>query len=423
MHEHRSPTPSARRAAALCFAVLLGLTLSAAPHARAQGTAEFRQQRKRALELVEQNKFTEAIPLLEKLVQVDDKDVVLWERLGWVTYVTAASIQDPQERKQARARARAAFERAKALGGDSELLRKGLEGTAGPDAAEIAYSSNKEADAAMREGEEAHSRGDLDKAIAAYERALRLDPKLYSAALFAGDMHFKKGLQATDPGVKKTEMDRAGEWFARAIAIDENVETAYRYWGDALMLSGRQDEAKLKFVDAIIAEPGNRSGYVGLTQWGERNRVGLAHPEIEIPVKLTMAGEKKLDVYIDPALRESPDGSGAWEHYAFVRAKWVVEDFAKAYPAEKSYRHTLREETEALRMAAERAAEWLKSGRVKTLSPSLATLVKLNDAGLLEPYIFFARVDQGIVQDYEAYRRANRDKLRRYWTEFVIEKQ
>src|SRR5918912_330662 len=87
-----------------------------------------------------------------------------------VTAVCAAgSIKDPGERKQARARARAAFERAKELGGDSELLRTGLEGTSGPDVSETAFSSNKEADAAMREGEEAHSRGDLDKAIAAYE--------------------------------------------------------------------------------------------------------------------------------------------------------------------------------------------------------------------------------------------------------------
>ena len=274
----------------------------------------------------------------------------------------------------------------------------------------------------MREGEEAHTRGDLDKAIAAYERALRLDPKLYFAALFVGDMYFKKGYQAADARAKQELMAKAGEWFARAIAIDENVETAHRYWGDALMHSGRQQEAKLKFVDAIIAEPGNRRGYVGLTQWGERNRVGMAHPKIEVPVRLTMSGEKKLDVYIDPALRESPDGSGAWEHYAFVRAKWVVEDFAKAYPAEKAYRHTLREEAEALRKAAELATEWLKSGRVKTLSPSLAALVKLHEAGLLEPYVFFARADQGIAQDYETYRRANRDKLRRYWAEFVIGK-
>ena len=422
MHEH-GLTLSRQRAVVVCLVALLALTFSAAPRTHAQGTTDFQEQRKRALELYEQNKFTEAIPLLEKLVQAKADDLVLWERLGWATYVVAGSIKDPEERKQARERAHAAFLRAKELGGDSELLRTGLEGTSGPDPAEATFSSNKEADAAMREGEEAHTRGDLDKAIAAYERALRLDPKLYFAPLFAGDMYFKKGYQAADPRVKREQMDKAGEWFARAIAIDENIETAHRYWGDALMHSGRQEEAKLKFVEAIIAEPGNRSGYVGLTQWAERNQVSMSHPNIEVPVKLSMSGDKKLDVYIDPKLRESPDGSGAWEHYAFVRSKWVVEDFAKAYPTEKVYRHTLREETEALRKAAELASEWLKAGKIKSLSPSLDALVKLNEAGLLEPYIFFARVDQGIARDYVAYRQANRDKLRRYWTEVVIEKK
>ena len=100
----------------------------------------------------------------------------------------------------------------------------------------------------------------------------------------------------------------------------------------------------------------------------------------------------------------------------------MTDDFAKAFPNEKVYRHSLREETEALRKAAEVASEMLKTGKVKSLSPSLAALVRLNEAGLLEPYIFFARADQGITRDYDAYRQANREKIRRYWKEFVISK-
>jgi hypothetical protein len=30
------------------------------------------------------------------------------------------------------------------------------------------------------------------------------------------------------------------------------------------------------------------------------------------------------------------------------------------------------------------------------------------------------RPDEGIARDYAAYRQTTRDKLRRYWTEFVI---
>jgi tetratricopeptide (TPR) repeat protein len=412
---------SLRPTIAICLPLLLGLLLSAQPLALAQATNP-QGERERALQLYDQNKFADAIPILEKLVKASPDDMVLLERLGWATMVVAGSVKDPQERKAARDRARTYLLRAKDLGDNSELLRLGLENLSGPDPTEAAFSSNAEADKAMREGEEAHSKGDLDKAIKAYERALKLDPKLYFAALFIGDMYFKKGYQESDQRAKKEQMDKAGEWFARAIAIDENVETAHRYWGDALMNLGNQQEAQAKFIDAIIAEPGNRNGYMGLSQWGQRNRIGMAHPKIEIPVRLSLSGDKKLDVYLDPALRERTDGSAAWEHYGLVRARWLAEDFAKAYPSEGAYRHTLREETEALRKAAEVASEWLKSGKAKSLSPSLAALVKLNEAGLLEAYIFFARADQGIVRDYAAYRQANRDKLRRYWREFVISK-
>jgi hypothetical protein len=58
--------------------------------------------------------------------------------------------------------------------------------------------------------------------------------------------------------------------------------------------------------------------------------------------------------------------------------------------------------------------------KVKTLSPSLQKLKKLNDEGLLEAYILLARADDGIAQDYPNYLKANRDKLRRYMLVYVL---
>lgn len=402
------------------LSLLLLLLLAAPPRTWAQEANS--EERARAFDLYDQNKLAEAIPLLEKVVKKNASDVVALERLGWATLVVAGSTKDPQERKKQRDRARTALTRAKELGDSSELLRLGLEALSKPDPSEAAFSSVKEADAAMREGEEAHARGNLDKAIAGYERALRFDPKLYMAALFTGDMYFKKGYQATDPKSRNENFDQAGEWFSRAIAIDANIETAHRYWGDALMHQGKQQEAMMKFIGAIIAEPGNRNGYMGLSQWGQRNQLSMAHPAIEIPVKVSHSAEKKIDVTLAAGLRERVDGSSAWEHYGFVRAQWVVEEFAKAYPKEPVYRHSLREETAALRKTAEVASELLKSRKIESLSPSLAALVKLNEAGMLESYIFFARANEGIVRDYANYRQDNADKLKRYWTEFVIGK-
>ena len=380
-------------------------------------------ERIEAFKLFDQNKFTDAIPVLEKVVKASPSDSSALERLGWALFVVSSSIRDPQARKKQLDRARTVLKRSKELGNDSELLRTALENLEKDDPfAEPGFSPVKEADAAMREGEAAHIKGELDKAIKGYERALQLDPKLYLAALFAGDMYFKKGYQATEPKARDENFNKAGEWFARAISIEPNIETAHRYWGDALMHQGKQRDALIKFIDGIIADPGNRKAYVGLSQWGQRNSVNMGHPEIDVPVKITPTGDKKVDVSLAPGLLQRTDGSAAWEQYASVRTKWAGGEFARAHPNETGYRHSLREETEALRKTAEAASELLKSGKVQSLSPSLVALVKLNGAGLLESYIFFARADEGIVRDYSDYRRANHDKLQRYWTEFVIEK-
>jgi hypothetical protein len=106
--------------------------------------------------------------------------------------------------------------------------------------------------------------------------------------------------------------------------------------------------------------------------------------------------------------------------YDIARLAWAKGEFFKNYPDEKVYRHSLKEEVTALRLVAEAAAADLKSGKVKTLEVSLDNLVKLNGDGMLEPYILFAHPDQGIALDYAAYRKVNRDKLRRYWLEVVI---
>jgi hypothetical protein len=39
---------------------------------------------------------------------------------------------------------------------------------------------------------------------------------------------------------------------------------------------------------------------------------------------------------------------------------------------------------------------------------------------LLESYILIARADTGIRQDYPAYRQNNREKLKRYLSEYVL---
>jgi hypothetical protein len=212
-------------------------------------------------------------------------------------------------------------------------------------------------------------------------------------------------------------MDKAGEWFAKAIAIDPNRETAYRYWSDAYLLDGKMTESRDKAIEAIIAEPYNRMSYIGLTQWAERNSVQLAHPKIEIPADISSSKQGEVNITLDPKLLSgAEDGSSAWLVYSITRASWRTGKFSKTFPKEKAYRHSLAEEVDALRMVI---ASVKADKKVKKLDESLANLMKVNDAGLLEAYILLARADDGIAQDYEEYRKTNREKLRRYLTDFV----
>jgi hypothetical protein len=68
---------------------------------------------------------------------------------------------------------------------------------------------------------------------------------------------------------------------------------------------------------------------------------------------------------------------------------------------------------------ADTVREAVKPKKRKKLDESLTNLLALSDAGLLEPYVLFARADAGIAQDYADYRKANREKLRRYLSEYV----
>ncbi|MCA1628100.1 MAG: tetratricopeptide repeat protein [Acidobacteria bacterium] len=393
----------------LCSLILLGIILTASGDARAQDTAS--PERQRAMKLFEANNMTEALPLLEKLAEASPSDVVVLERLGWALLANSSQLKDQEARKKMRFRARAVLLRAQELGDNSNLLKLAMETLNSADATDVPFSGDREADAAMREGEALYAKGRLGEAAQAYERALRLDPKLYEAALFAGDMYFKL-----------KQWDQAGGWFARAVAINPNRETAHRYWGDALIGHNQQKEALDKFIEAIVAEPFNRRAYMGLSQWGELNRVRLGHPKIDIPTSVTPLKDNKMTINLDPKMLagDDSDGKGSWMLYGLVRAAWATSDFAKAFPQEKTYRHSLREEAEALRGVAQAVRQRQKDGKIKDLDPSLANLLKLEEAGLLEAYIIFARPDEGIARDYEAYRQANRDKLRRYWSEVVV---
>jgi tetratricopeptide (TPR) repeat protein len=369
-------------------------------------TESIAELKERADQLLKQVKYVEAVPLLEKIVEAEPKNAEMHYSLASALLGQAANASDGPTRKALRIRARNEFIRAKELGNNAPNIDAMIQGLPA-DGSESAFSANEQAHAVMVKAEAYFAQGKMDEALKEYQKALALDPKLYDAALFSGDVY-----------MEKEDFDQAEVWYQKAIAINPNRETAYRYSATPLMKQGKTDVARGRYIEAFITEPYNKFAVSGLVSWGRTTGTNLAHPKIDIPTEVTFdeKGDAKINLNAS-ALLGKDDGGFAWIIYGTTRSTWHKEKFAKTFPGERTYRHSLPEEAEALRAVIALATS---DKKVKTLNSSIAMLKKIDDAGLLEAYILMAIPDQGIARDHPAYLKDNRDKLRRYVVEVVV---
>jgi tetratricopeptide (TPR) repeat protein len=391
----------------IVMALLLALCALSSPLLVTAQTEDLDEMKKKVAVLINELKYGEALPLLEKLVAAEPNNAESHYHLGFALISKAPDTADPATRRDLRRRAREAFIRAKRLGREDETFLDALITSLPPDGSDgAAFSSNTAAEAIMKTAEAHFSKGELDQALKDYQKALALDPKLYYAALFSGDVF-----------LHKKNFEQAEVWYQKAISIDPDKETAYRYSATPLMRQRKFDEARDRYIEAYITEPYNRFAINGISQWAQATNTRLAHPRIDIPVTVTFKENGDANINLDPASLGQDDGSFAWIGYGAARVSWRKEKFAKAHPKESAYRHSLAEEADALRTVLNVATS---DKRTKALSPSLTRLKKLNDEGLLEAYLLLARVDEGLAQDYVAYRTAHRARLRKYVIEYIV---
>lgn len=382
-----------------------GENVDIAANLSAQDGGDYESERRRALDLIKDYNPTEAGPILEKLLTIKPDDAEVIEAFAFTTMAGLTTENDPEKRRDIILRTRALAERAMKLGRNSSLVRTLLDELP-PDGKEpltgMLASETSPGTPALMEGEVAFQAGKLDQAIKHYERAAQLDPNLYEAPLFIGDVYYKM-----------KEYGKAYEYYARAVAINPDRDTAYRFWGDVLIKDNKLAEAKDKLIEAFIAEPYARLTRQYLSGWADISKIQLGHPQIDIP-----------DLVLSKPLSADKDGSSAWASYIRSRDEWRSNNnskFFEAFPNEKVYRHSLREEYQALSLVAESVEAQLKQGELKEsdLNKSIANLLKLHREGLLEAYILLVKPDDGIVRDYPEYRANNREKLRRYMNEYV----
>jgi tetratricopeptide (TPR) repeat protein len=354
-------------------------------------------------------KRPEALPLYEDLAKAHPNEQLYAERLADCRGAEAAQLSDPAEIKAVRIRERDAAKRAIALGDTAEYVRQ----MANLDPDKPLYSGIiSPAKALLAEAEKAYTAGDFPTAMAKYTAAAEADPHLYEAPLYAGDTAYVQKDLAT-----------AAPWFVRAIEIDPNRETAYRYWGDAILkLGGDPALAKEKFIDAIVAEPYSKFAWQGLRQWADIEKAPLLAPKIDRPAAPVVDAKKPGNINITLDAQATDDkqhpGASAWLTYSIIRGSYSAGLFKKNFPNEKEYRHSLMEEDAALSAVA----ATVKGKRIKpeNLDESLRNLVELKNAGMLDCWILISGADNGIAQDYDAYRNQHRQLLHDYLERFVV---
>jgi tetratricopeptide (TPR) repeat protein len=389
----------------LAFLVLL-FFISLPPTVQPGVDTSDQPKRQTAISLFNEGKRLEALPLLEELAQKDPQDGEVLVALAASLVEHAATLTDVAAAAKERFRAKDLLQKAWELGNTSPLaenLRQLLQEL--PANGAIKFSDNPAVEQAMNAGEAAFARREFDDALQSYAQALQLEPANYSALLFTANTYDKK-----------KDFAKASEWYERAMRIDPNVETAYRYYADMLAKQGDMAKARTMLIHAAVAEPYNKIVWREIRAWALINKTAfnLVYVGIPLPLKGNPAA----------ATKEPANLSSAWHTYYSVKSDWKKGGrFAKQFPHEAEYRHSLPEESEALTAAAnvlEKLKGDAETAKLVADNPTGSLLLKLHEAGLLEPYVLFSLGDDDIAKDYIAYRFKNHDKLETYMDKFVM---
>jgi len=371
---------------------------------QAQTEQEVAQASERAAQLFSQQRFAEAVPDFEIVIKAMPDEPKVRFLYGFCLLAKSKQVSSPDEAKQLSAKALDQFKEAKRLGMNdptNETLISMLSGAPPPTSSEPSYSANPQAEKTMMEAEGLFAQSKYDEAIKLFEKALSLDPKLYQAAVSGGDCF-----------VAKNDWDSAEKWYQRAIAIDPNRETAYRYSGTPFMKQNKYDQARERYIEAYIVEPYNRMSLRGIDQWAQITDKSLGHPKISVPeFTFDVKGKAVPNSAIDP----KDAAASPWLAYLSTRESWKNGKFAKTFPQEKEYRHSLQEEAESLRAAIKSAVDR------KSLDKQFEILGRLDKEGLLEAFVLMTARDEGVAHDHPDYLKNNRPKLRLYVANYVIQ--
>ncbi len=144
-------------------ATLLAFLLSAPVTLATQDNVE----RTRAFQLYDETKYVEALPLFEKLAKAYPNDREVIRTYGLLVLTQTAYLKDAAARRQARIRGREILLAAQKLGADDYLVKAMVAMVPDDGGDDTTFSTKKEVNDAIREGEGAFARGEFPKALEA----------------------------------------------------------------------------------------------------------------------------------------------------------------------------------------------------------------------------------------------------------------
>ena len=398
--------------------------------AKAQHEANFDAETQQANALFVAGRQLDALPLYADLCRQDPTVALFAERhAAGLLARNSAPPTDSKEPLNALIHAYNELHRAQALGDNSPLVRTmlivvekspiGAIITGIPLTVGYTYMGTPAAQSTMHRAEAASSAQKFDEAAKLYVATAAQDSALYTAALYAGDSFYRN-----------KDYTNGGIWFAKAIAIDPDRETAYRYWGDSLYRSGDVAAAKDKIIQAYIAEPYSIATWAELYQWATLNNIPLKTPQVHRPEFYMLNGKVDFNPHVMP---ETGDGRASWLTYQHVRVSHGAPSLVQNMPpgggimangdfAANGYIHTLAEEMDALTALLTDVKAKLAAGTVtqEKLDPGLKLLLQLQNDNMLESFILLNAYDMGLRHDYAKYRATHRDQLIAYVNRYLL---
>ncbi|HEV2579058.1 MAG TPA: hypothetical protein VGU25_17770 [Acidobacteriaceae bacterium] len=406
---------------------LLSLGVGAmAQQAAPQHQANFDAERQQANQLYLAGKTLDALPLYEDLCRQDQTVAVFAERHGTGLLAKADVTADPKAKAALTDAGMSEIRRAQSLGDNSPYVVSILNAASKTPAAAAAnaplgippltvgytHVPSAKAQALYGQAQQVFDQQNYAAAAPLYVKASQADPQWYMPALNAGDTYFHL-----------KDFKNANLWFAKAVTIDPDRETAYRYWGDELFAAGDRMGAKAKYVDAVIAEPFTGATWSKLQEWARVTRTSFVIPRVNRPEFTTPDGKLKVDTALE---KETGDGRSSWLVYERVRvshgapaAGQLVMAGASGVNGQftpKGYVHTLDEEMAALNAMLADVQKNMAAGTVTEdkLDPGIRAMLILQKHGFLEPFVMLNFHDAGLRHEYPAYRAANRGLLVAY---------